>query len=118
MGERLKWYDEDGSSPWIDALAELRRQATREATVLNTCSESRSRSTNTPRRRCATANTFSTSLTASVSFAASEGRWQTLSLPPARTRRVQSCPYQSKRFVHSIGCTEGQSGNIDYFNGF
>lgn len=30
MGEKLKWYDEDDSSPWIDALAELRQQATRE----------------------------------------------------------------------------------------
>jgi len=29
-GERSKWYGEDDSSPWIDALAELRRQATRE----------------------------------------------------------------------------------------
>jgi hypothetical protein len=30
MGEKLKWCDEDDSSPWIDALAELRQQATRE----------------------------------------------------------------------------------------
>ena len=30
MGERSKGYGEDDSSPWIDAPAELRRQATRE----------------------------------------------------------------------------------------
>ena len=30
MGEPLKWYNKDDSSPWIDALAELRRQAMRE----------------------------------------------------------------------------------------
>lgn len=31
MGEALKWYDEKADNPpWIDALAELRRQVTRE----------------------------------------------------------------------------------------
>jgi hypothetical protein len=31
MGEPLKWYDEKADNPrWINALAELRRQATRE----------------------------------------------------------------------------------------
>jgi hypothetical protein len=32
MGERLKWYDDKApdNTPWLDALAELRRQATRE----------------------------------------------------------------------------------------
>lgn len=31
MGEPLKWYDDKAENPpWIDALAELRRQATRE----------------------------------------------------------------------------------------
>jgi hypothetical protein len=26
----MKWYDEDDSTPWIDALAELRTRAARE----------------------------------------------------------------------------------------
>ena len=30
MREQLKWYDNDDSSPWIDALAELRQRAARE----------------------------------------------------------------------------------------
>ena len=30
MREQLKWYDKDDSSPWIDALAELRQRAARE----------------------------------------------------------------------------------------
>ena len=30
MREQLKWYDKADSSPWIDALAELRQRATRE----------------------------------------------------------------------------------------
>lgn len=31
MGEPLQWYDEEADNPpWIDALAELRREATRE----------------------------------------------------------------------------------------
>ena len=30
MREQLKWYDKAASSPWLDALAELRQQATRE----------------------------------------------------------------------------------------
>lgn len=31
MGEPLNWYDDNADNPpWIDALAELRRQATRE----------------------------------------------------------------------------------------
>jgi hypothetical protein len=31
MGEPLRWYDEKAdNSPWINALAELRRQSTRE----------------------------------------------------------------------------------------
>ena len=30
MREQLKWYDKDESSPWLDALAELRQRATRE----------------------------------------------------------------------------------------
>jgi hypothetical protein len=32
MREQLKWYDQKGAanSPWLDALAELRRRATRE----------------------------------------------------------------------------------------
>jgi hypothetical protein len=31
MGERLQWYDEKADNPsWLDALAELRRRATRE----------------------------------------------------------------------------------------
>jgi hypothetical protein len=30
MREQLKWYDNAESSPWIDALAELRQRATRE----------------------------------------------------------------------------------------
>ena len=30
MREQLKWYDEADSSPWLDALAELRQRAPRE----------------------------------------------------------------------------------------
>jgi hypothetical protein len=31
MSEQLKWYDDKAdNSPWIDALAEVRRRATRE----------------------------------------------------------------------------------------
>ena len=30
MREQLKWYDRADSSPWLDALAELRQRATRE----------------------------------------------------------------------------------------
>jgi hypothetical protein len=29
MREQLKWYEKDYSSPWIDALAELRQRASR-----------------------------------------------------------------------------------------
>ena len=30
MREQLRWYDKADSSPWIDALAELRQRAARE----------------------------------------------------------------------------------------
>ncbi len=30
MSDQLKWYDDKASSPWIEALAELRHRATRE----------------------------------------------------------------------------------------
>ena len=30
MREQLKWYDEADSTPWLDALAELRQRAPRE----------------------------------------------------------------------------------------
>jgi hypothetical protein len=91
MRELLKWYDDKApdNSPWIDALAELRQRATREG---STSRRSPLRSTSTQRRRWGTATTFSTSPTASDSFA--PARTSSLVLPNALS---------AVAFEHSIG---------------
>ena len=77
MAEPLKWYDEKaGSSPWIDALAELRQRPRVKATAINTFRRSRLRLTSTQRRRWATGITFSISPMASASLT-------TLAIEPA-----------------------------------
>jgi hypothetical protein len=61
MSAPLRWYDHNADNPpWINALAEVRIQATREGWCHAHVQAIIVRSINTPRRRWATGVTFST----------------------------------------------------------